>query len=228
MSTNQVITHWTRQNSFFFPINLPCNHNFMLVSPLIFRCAWMKCIGLFLMQCTCLRNAAGTTPFSKDITKEQPFIKVLLFLTSSSSPTPSQSPARTSGCTRLNNGLFVWRKFIGNIRLLLRQERLLHGGQDRRKSRNQMENYASSGQKCTCITQMCKVPPQKPESWWSKEQPIALYPHHSSLGILSTSPPWVKRQGFCGWTVTQGRPYRILSDLLSLSISAQFLICLCI
>lgn len=171
---------------------------------------------------------SGHYSIFKDITKEQPFIKVLLFLTSSSSPTPSQSPARTSGCTRLNNGLFVWRKFIGNIRLLLRQERLLHGGQDRRKSRNQMENYASSGQKCTCITQMCKVPPQIAESWWSKEQPIALYPHHGSLGILSTSSPWVKRQGFCGWTVAQGRPYRILSDLLSLSISAQFLICLCI
>lgn len=127
------------------------------------------------MQRTCLWNTAGTTPFSKDVTKEQPFMKVLLFLTSSSPPTPSQSPTRTSGCTGLNNGLFVWRKFTGNIKLLLRQERLLHGSQDRRKSRNQMENCAS-GQKCTCIPQMCKVPPQIPESWWATEQPI--FPQH--------------------------------------------------
>lgn len=98
-------------------------------------------------------------------------MEVLLFLTSSSPPTPSQSPTRTSGCTGLNNGLSE-EKFTGNTKLLLRQERLQHGSQHRRKSRNQMEKCASSGQKCTCITQMCKVPPQIPESWRSTEQPI--------------------------------------------------------
>lgn len=110
------------------------------------------------MQRTCLWNTAGTTPFSKDITKEQPFMKVLLFLilTSSSPCTPSQSPTGTSGCIGLNNGLFVWRKFTGNIKLLLRQERLLYGSQDRRKSRSQMENCASSGQKCTCSLRCVK------------------------------------------------------------------------
>lgn len=162
----------------------------------------MKCVGLYLMQRTCLWNTAGTTPFSKDITKEQPFMKVLLFLilTSSSPCTPSQSPTGTSGCIGLNNGLFVWRKFTGNIKLLLRQERLLYGSQERR----------SQGVKWRTVLLQDRNIHVHSDVWSSTTDTRVLVKYraascHGNMGILGTSSPWKKRQGSCGWTLVQRR-----------------------
>lgn len=106
-------------------------------------------------------------------------------------PTPSQSPARTSGCTGLNNGLFEENS-----------QEILSFSQDRRSYCMGARTGGVQGIKWRTVllqdgnvhaSLRCAKFHQRYQSPGEVQSSQLSWQH----GILSTSSPWVKRQGFC-------------------------------